>query len=137
MVSNHLCKFSIILLCLFFSQLTYSQIDEKVVISDMVESCKISIPFLGSSGLNMEEIEQMDAFLDIKIVLLTITKQTNDYNYYYLEKSTFGGDVSYYLIRPEYYNNSSSEFREAIFVNSNPKKYMFYNAECFDKNNEN
>jgi len=113
---------------------TNGQENKQLNWQEQLKSCEVEIPLYYATKNQPKLVESAEKYKDVELVLVIIDKKKGTtYKSYYLERYQSDFGPSAYLVKSRYINQERRP-EHVIFLNYNPKKHIFYNADCFRKN---
>lgn len=101
---------------------------------EQLNPCEVEIPLYYATKNQPRLIESAEKYKGIELILVTIDKKKGpSYKSYYLERYQSNFGPSAYLVESRYIEQDRRP-EHAIFLDYNPKKHIFYKADCFRDN---
>src|SRR5689334_10090196 len=122
------------ILIILFSLRTFGQDKNQQTWQDSLKQCEVQVPLYYSTKNQPKLVETAESLNGVEMILVTIDKKKGpSYRSYYLESYQSGYGPSAYLVKSEYINMDRRP-EHVIFLSYNPKKHIFYKADCFRDN---
>lgn len=113
---------------------TYGQEKKQPTWRDELRHCEIEIPLYYSTKNQPKLVECAEKYKGVELILVTTDKKKGtSYKSYYLERYESDFGPSAYLVKSEFVN-SDRRPEHVIFLSYDPKKHIFYKADCFRNN---
>lgn len=101
---------------------------------EQLKPCEIDIPLYYATKNQAKLLESAEKYKGIELILVTIDKKKGpSYHSYYLERFESDFGPSAYLVKSEFLHQDRRP-DHVIFLGYNPKKHIFYKADCFREN---
>lgn len=116
---------------------TNGQENKQPTWQEQLKTCEVEIPLYYATKNQPKLIESAEKYKGVELILVTINKKKGtSYKSYYLERYQSNFGPSAYLVKSQYINQDRRP-EHVIFLDYNPKKHIFYKADCFRDNSAN
>ncbi len=101
---------------------------------EQLKPCEVEIPLYYSTKNQPKLVESAEKYRGVELILVTIDKKKGpSYSSYYLERYQSDFGPSAYLVMSKY-EHLDRRPEHVLFLGYNPKKHIFYTADCFREN---
>lgn len=101
---------------------------------EQLQPCEVEVPLYYSTKNQPKLVDCAERYKGVELIIVTIDKKKGtSYKSYYLERYQSDFGPSAYLVKSQFINQDRRP-EHVIFLSYDPKKHVFYKADCFRDN---